>query len=149
MTLTHLISNSFSFSFWISEPPKVYHQVLPTSNENSTNILPTSTDPDNQNLSNNPVVTKPLNINFSEFEAESDPFEKAELQTIDDLQELAAILTTTATSTFPTSSSASVYSTPSMMNTSVGAAGVGVQGKRTKKKCLCDGKGCFLTTCLL
>ena len=76
------------------------------------------------------MVTKPLNINFSEFEAESDPFEKAELQTIDDLQELAAILTTTATSTFPTSSAASVYSTPSMMNTSVGASGVGVQGKR-------------------
>ena len=94
-------------------------------------------------------MTKPLNINFSEFEAESDPFEKAELQTIDDLQELAAILTTTATSTFPTSSAASVYSTPSMMNTSVGAAGVGVQGKRTKKKCPCDGKESFQTTCLL
>ena len=29
-----------------------------------------------------PTVTKPLNINFSEFEAESDPFEKAELQTL-------------------------------------------------------------------
>lgn len=118
-----------SISDFNPQPPKVYHQVLPTSNENSSNILPTSTDPDNQNLSNNPVVTKPLNINFSEFEAESDPFEKAELQTIDDLQELAAILTTTATSTFPTSSAASVYSTPSVMNTSVGAAGVqGVTG---------------------
>ena len=61
------------------------------------------------------------------FEAESDPFEKAELQTIDDLQELAAVLQTTATSTFPTSSSAAVYSTPSMMNAPAGA-GVGVQG---------------------
>ena len=51
----------------------------------------------------------------------------AELQTIDDLQELAAVLQTTATSTFPTSSSAAVYSTPSMMNTPA-FAGVGVQG---------------------
>ena len=45
----------------------------------------------------------------------------------DDLQELAAVLQTTATSTYPTSSTASVYSTPAMMNTPV-PAGVGVQG---------------------
>lgn len=58
---------------------------------------------------------KPVDINFSEFEAESDPFEKAELQTLNDLQELAAVLQTTVTN-FPTSSSASVYSTPAIHN---------------------------------
>ena len=43
-------------------------------------------------------VLEPLrpNINFSEFEAESDPFERAELQTLNDLQELAAVLQTTS-----------------------------------------------------
>lgn len=53
----------------------------------------------------------PININFSEFEAESDPFERAELQTLNDMQELAAVLQTTSTN--PTlTSSPSVMSNP-------------------------------------
>ena len=48
-------------------------------------------------------------INFSEFESESDPFEKAELQTLNDMQELASV--------FPQSSSMS-------MNVSSGASSV-------------------------
>ena len=36
-------------------------------------------------------------INFSEFEAESDPFDSMELKTINELQELAAVLQTTTT----------------------------------------------------
>lgn len=43
-------------------------------------------------------------MDFSEFEAEKDPFEQAELQTINDMQELAAVLQTTATNSFPTTS---------------------------------------------
>ena len=35
-------------------------------------------------------------INFSEFEGETDPFSRAELDTINDLQELAAVLQTSA-----------------------------------------------------
>ena len=56
-------------------------------------------------------MSKPTsNINFSEFEAESDPFEKAELQTLNDLQELAAVLQTTAPATYPTSTPATFAS---------------------------------------
>ena len=36
-------------------------------------------------------------INFSEFEAESDPFDSMELKTINELQELAAVLQKTTT----------------------------------------------------
>ena len=36
-------------------------------------------------------------INFSEFEAQSDPFDSMELKTINDMQELAAVLQTTTT----------------------------------------------------
>ena len=110
-----------SISDFVPQPAKPSQPVLATTaiSEGSSK----SADSENQN----PTVTKPLHFNFSEFEAESDPFEKAELQTIDDLQELAAVLQTTATSTYPTSSSATVYSTPSMMNPPV-PAGVGVQG---------------------
>ena len=57
-----------------------------------------------------PESNKQTNINFSEFEAESDPFEKAELQTLNDLQELAAVLQTTAAPTFPTSTPATFAS---------------------------------------
>lgn len=46
----------------------------------------------------------PININFSEFEAESDPFERAELQTLNDMQELAAVLQTTSTNPTMTTS---------------------------------------------
>jgi hypothetical protein len=60
----------------------------------------------------------PVNINFSEFEAESDPFERAELETLNDLQELAAVWQTTATSSFPTPTCSS-----SIANTSSANAG--------------------------
>jgi len=101
-----------SISDFVAQPTKSSHQVLPT-NEACSKVLPTTS----ADLENNSTVTKPLNINYSEFEAESDPFEKAELQTLNDLQELAAVLQTTATSTYPTSTAASVYSTSPMMNT--------------------------------
>ena len=58
----------------------------------------------------------PVNINFSEFEREQDPFEKAELQTLNDMQQLAEVLqTSTATSTIPvtTANPNPVYSTSS------------------------------------
>lgn len=64
-----------------------------------------------QAASSQTSVKNPLNINFSEFEAESDPFERAELQTINDMQELAAVLQTTAALTYPSSSQSTVYST--------------------------------------
>ena len=46
---------------------------------------------------NNLLTIAPGNIiNFSEFERESDPFEKAELQTINDMQALAAVFPQTS-----------------------------------------------------
>ena len=44
-----------------------------------------------------PPVPGGAKINFSEFEAESDPFDSMELKTINELQELAAVLQTTTT----------------------------------------------------
>ena len=86
----------------ISDPPTILPVTVATSTTNSTGAIQR--------------VPKPNNINFSEFEAESDPFERAELQTIDDLQELAAVLQTTATSTYPTS-------TPATFASSLSASG--------------------------
>ena len=44
-----------------------------------------------------PNLPRPANpINFSEFERECDPFERAELATLNDMQELAAVLQTTS-----------------------------------------------------
>ena len=50
-------------------------------------------------------------INFSEFEAESDPFDSMELKTINELQELAAVLQTTTTTAAPQSGVAAAVST--------------------------------------
>lgn len=46
-------------------------------------------------------------INYSEFEGESDPFEKAELQTLDDLGILASVLQTTSITQVSATSSTS------------------------------------------
>ena len=52
-------------------------------------------------------------INFSEFEGETDPFSRAELDTINDLQELAAVLQTSAAAAEPTAGSVTSVTAPS------------------------------------
>ena len=100
-----------------------------TENSNSSSPQDTETEPSTASIADPPPAlailpatitsnvtamqqsSKPTShINFSEFEAESDPFEKAELQTLNDLQELAAVLQTTAPATYPTSTPATFAS---------------------------------------
>ena len=68
----------------------------------------------------------PVNINFSEFERESDPFEKAELQTLNTMEQLAEVLqTTTATTNVQpiTIPNPPVYSTSNTHNQYTNVAG--------------------------
>lgn len=60
-------------------------------------------------------------INFSEFEAESDPFESLELKTINDFQALASVLQTSTPSTVP--QAASGAPAPQTVQTGVGIRG--------------------------
>ena len=53
-------------------------------------------------------------INFSEFESESDPFEKAELQTLNDMQELASVFPQSSSMNMNVSSGVSSASGPSL-----------------------------------
>ena len=53
-------------------------------------------------------------INFSEFESESDPFEKAELQTLNDMQELASVFPQSSSMSMNVSSGVSSSSGPSL-----------------------------------
>ena len=106
-------------------------------NGNDSSPVDTETEPSTASVSDPPALALPTivsnvssssssiqqesikpstNINFSEFEAESDPFEKAELQTLNDLQELAAVLQTTTPSTFTTSTPAT-FAVSSSRNT--------------------------------
>ena len=61
-------------------------------------------------------------INFSEFERECDPFERAELQTLNDMQELAAV--------FPHNVNVATAATPEQMNSN---SRVGQQPLQTPK----------------
>ena len=56
-------------------------------------------------------------INFSEFESESDPFERAELQTLNDMQELASV--------FPQSSSMNTNVSSGVSSASGSSLGIG------------------------
>ena len=53
-------------------------------------------------------------INFSEFESESDPFEKAELQTLNDMQELASVFPQSSSMSMNVSSGVSSASGPGL-----------------------------------
>ena len=95
----------------VSDPPPAV--ALPTVVSNVSSSSSTSIQQE--------IIKPNTNINFSEFEAESDPFEKAELQTLNDLQELAAVLQTTAPPTFPTSTPAT-FAVSSSLTTACGQA---------------------------
>lgn len=66
---------------------------------NSDTLTPLQLDPVQPVVQVNSGAAASNNFNFSEFEAETDPFDKAELQTINDMQELAAVLQTTSGNT--------------------------------------------------
>jgi len=63
-------------------------------NGEALTTMPTPPPAMDKNL---PAATAGANINFSEFESETDPFSRAELDTINTLQELAAVLQTSST----------------------------------------------------
>ena len=97
--------SSDEISITSSQPPKseptvissTFQQPIPTTTITSTSV--TYLEPSRTASSSNSIMQHPKNIqsktedlfNFSEFERESDPFEKAELQTLNDMQELAAV----------------------------------------------------------
>ena len=90
-----------------SSPQQAAPSGLPAPRPN----IPASVHPQHSVLVRPPILPPPLmptrgqNINFSEFEAESDPFDSAELKTINEFQELAAVLQTTAAATQATNAS--------------------------------------------
>ena len=98
-------SNTSSEEISITSTPKsepmavasTFQQSIPTTTITSTSV--TYLEPSRTTSSSNSIMQHPNIIqaktedliNFSEFERESDPFEKAELQTLNDMQELAAV----------------------------------------------------------
>lgn len=108
-----------------------------------TSVAGTATSPTEGELSelrswaaSDPATTSSAAIrtisNYSEFEGESDPFSRAELDTLNDLQELAAVLqTSTSASIHPTASASSGASVTAPSNSHASYHGPTASGSNT------------------